>query len=568
MKITCLDKKVDQFLKESFYRIPRFQRPYSWDRANIEDFWTDAIKENDGQYFIGNFVVYEDKNAMGVVDGQQRLTTITLLLCAIRNAFQKEGFPNLANGIHGLIERTDISDKRFYVLQTESSYPYFQEHIQKFGGKPGVPIEPGPEEQLLKDAFEYFANNVSEVVSKIKSMPNLSDAKKKTKVEDDLSKLRDKVLNLKLIFTALDNDDDAYVIFETLNTRGKDLTLSDLVKGHLVRLLKPSNSGVDLAKDKWDSIQKIFEESATELTVSTFIHHFWLSRYDYITEKKLYKALRKRITKENAAAFLDDLVKESEIYRYIHEPSYKKWKMEELEIRDSLIAMNIFRIKQQLPLVLSVMRHYEDQSLKTKNVREILEAIENFHFAFTAIASQRSSGGISFMYALTARELYKAKNLEAKVNVLQDFQKKKLKAKRPPYEEFEPNFKTLMYSSKMTKQKNLVRYILMKIYQENSTGLAPDPAQVTIEHLAPENPAKNTGLSPEQVASIGNLILINQQLNNDLANKSFSEKVKTLSNAHVWVDPVILAAHDWSSAEIGMRTALLAKDAYENVWPI
>jgi Protein of unknown function DUF262 len=94
MKITCLDKQVGQLLKESFYRIPRFQRPYSWERANVEEFWNDAVVENEAQYFIGNFVVYDDKTAMGVVDGQQRLTTITLLLCALRNAFQKEGFTN------------------------------------------------------------------------------------------------------------------------------------------------------------------------------------------------------------------------------------------------------------------------------------------------------------------------------------------------------------------------------------------------------------------------------------------------------------------------------------------
>ncbi|MFZ0745905.1 MAG: DUF262 domain-containing protein, partial [Terracidiphilus sp.] len=85
-----------------FYRIPRFQRPYSWDRTNIEDFWKDAVVENEDQYFIGNCVVYDDKTAMGVVDGQQRLTTITLLLCALRNAFEIEGFPNLAKGIHAL----------------------------------------------------------------------------------------------------------------------------------------------------------------------------------------------------------------------------------------------------------------------------------------------------------------------------------------------------------------------------------------------------------------------------------------------------------------------------------
>src|SRR5438309_934680 len=62
MKITCLDKQVGQFLKESFYRIPRFQRPYSWDRTNIEEFWNDAVVENEAQYFIGSFVVYDDKS--------------------------------------------------------------------------------------------------------------------------------------------------------------------------------------------------------------------------------------------------------------------------------------------------------------------------------------------------------------------------------------------------------------------------------------------------------------------------------------------------------------------------
>ncbi len=61
----------------------------------------------------------------------------------------------------------------------------------------------------------------------------------------------------------------AYVIFETLNTRGKDLTLSDLVKSHLSRLLKPTNKGVDLARDQWEEIAKTFEESQADISVST-----------------------------------------------------------------------------------------------------------------------------------------------------------------------------------------------------------------------------------------------------------------------------------------------------------
>lgn len=61
MKITCLEKEVGQFLGEAFYKIPRFQRPYSWDHANLEEFWNDVVVENDADYFIGNFVVYDDK---------------------------------------------------------------------------------------------------------------------------------------------------------------------------------------------------------------------------------------------------------------------------------------------------------------------------------------------------------------------------------------------------------------------------------------------------------------------------------------------------------------------------
>jgi len=568
MKITCLDKQVGKLLAEFFYRIPRFQRPYSWDRTNVEDFWKDAVVDNKGQYFIGNFVVYDDKTAMGVVDGQQRLTTITLLLCALRDAFEAEGFPNLAKGIHGLIERADISDQLYYVLQTQTSYPYLQEGIQKFGEAPETKLEPGPEEMLLKQAFQYFQERLNEIIKGVHGISSLSAERRRENIQVELTKVRDKVLGLKLIYTSLDNDDDAYIIFETLNTRGKDLELSDLVKSHVVRLLKPTNKGVDLAKDKWEKISQVFEESQAELSLSTFILHFWLSRYEYTTEKKLYKALRTRIKKDSAKAFLNDLVKECEIYRYIQEPSYRKWKKEEFEIHASLQAMNLFRIKQQLPMVLSVMQQFEDGHIKVKHVKSILSAIENFHFAFTAIASQRSSGGISFMYALAGRDLYNAKNADEKATCLQEFQKNKLAPKRPQYAEFEPGFLELRYSTKMTKQKSLVKYVMTKIYQANSQGLPINPEQATIEHLSPEKPAKSVGLSDENIASVGNLILVDQKLNVLLANKDFAEKVKILKGAKVWVDPIILKAKTWGAPEIEKRTKLLAKEAYEKVWPL
>jgi uncharacterized protein with ParB-like and HNH nuclease domain len=567
MKITCLDKTVGQMLTEAYYKIPRFQRPYSWDHVNIEEFWTDVVVESESDYFIGNFVVYDDKGVFGVVDGQQRLTTITLLLCALRNAFQSQSEGNLAKGLHNLIERSDIKADKYYVLQTETSYPYFQEHIQKFKGKPEAGDEVAAEEKLLKQSFEYLRSKIDGIVSSVESQPNLSSARKKARIKDELSKVRDKVLSLKLIFTALDNDDDAYVIFETLNTRGKDLTLSDLVKSHLTRLLKPANKGVDITKDKWSEINELFEESQADLNISTFIHHHWLSRYEYTTEKKLYKAIRKKIKKDNAADFLTDLVVEASIYRSIHEPLYRAWKKEEYPVRDALMAMNLFRIKQQLPLVLSVIRQYDDGRLKLKPVRQILRAIENFHFAFTAVTSQRSSGGISFMYALTARSLYSAKSPEAKLAALNELHDK-LADKNPSFAEFEAAFRDLKFSSVYTKQRALVRYILVKLYEANSPGLAVDGEKMTIEHLAPENPPAGSGIATEVVASIGNLILITQDINNKLGNKPFDQKRTVLSNSKVWIDAEVVNATKWGKDEIDSRMRFLAEEAYSKVWKL
>ena len=110
------------------------------------------------------------------------------------------------------------------------------------------------------------------------------------KIREALTRIRDKILALKVIYIDLDNEDDAYLIFETLNTRGKDLTPSDLVKSHLTKLLKPTNKNVDHTKDAWNGMVELIEGSAADLTVTSYLHHYWLSRHEYVTVKKLYKA--------------------------------------------------------------------------------------------------------------------------------------------------------------------------------------------------------------------------------------------------------------------------------------
>lgn len=567
MKINSIDKNIKSVLSANYYKIPRFQRPYSWTQENISDFWIDTIVDSETDYFIGSIVVFDAGNdTFGIVDGQQRLSTVTMVLCALRNTLEAEGFQNLAKAVHQLIERADINNKTRFVLSTESSYPYFQEYIQKYG-KPDIQVQVGEEEKDIAAAFGQLSQRIEEAVESIKSDPTLNDERKKKEIQEKLTSIRDRLLNLKLIFIELDNEDDAYTIFETLNTRGKDLNVADLVKAHLTRLLPAKNVGVDTPKIRWEQVLGTIEGSSAEIDVVGFLHHYWLSKYEYTTVKKLFKEIKKRVKKDKAQAFLDELVKDAVTYREIHEVTYAKWRIEQQHIRDSLDAFTLFRIKQQVPMVLSVMRDYKAGNLKKKEVEGMLADIENFHFVFTAITSQRSSGGISQMYASSARSLVNATTRDEKLAVLKDLHDK-LKKRVPSYQEFEINFKEMKYSNDYTKQKKLVKYILRRVHEYHNRGVAADYDRMTIEHITPQGEFVTGSIDYEHMAQLGNLILVPEGLNEKLGDKAFPEKKRILNEHNVKLNDVLNSNSSWANQQIEERTNWLADLCYNKIWRI
>jgi len=127
MKIESQDKRIDQLLKGGTFIIPRFQRAYSWEPEHINQFWNDILDNLSESYFIGSMVVYKvGRSSVAVVDGQQRLTTITILLCAIREGFKVLDRPDLADGLQAYIEQRNRENETEYVLQTETSFPFRQ----------------------------------------------------------------------------------------------------------------------------------------------------------------------------------------------------------------------------------------------------------------------------------------------------------------------------------------------------------------------------------------------------------------------------------------------------------
>lgn len=567
MKIESTDQTIADLLNAGYYVIPRFQRPYSWDQENIMEFWDDTVRGSHDDYFIGSMVVYKmTDRKYGVVDGQQRLTTITILLCVIRDVLSTEGHADQSKGLHRLIERENINNESEFVLQTESSYPYFQEYIQK-AEEPDLDAEIHQEERNLRAAHALFQRLVGQLVDSAKSNPKLTKERIQEVIKRDLTSIRDILLSLKIILIRLDDEDDAYIIFETLNTRGKDLALSDLVKNHFTKLLKAKNKGIDQPKEKWALLRETIEGSKADLDSDSFIHHYWLSKYEYITAKNLFKEFRKLVTKSNAAAELKLMLNDAELYRAIHEPEYGKWTKQEAEIQGALKALMLFRVRQQVPCVLSLVRSYKADVLSKKQLERALVDIEKFHFQFTAITSQRSSGGISGMYASLGRRIASAKNSQAGATILSEL-RDKLRERVPSENEFVALFPELIYTNKFSKQRALMKYVLVEIAKYDEIPFASDYDDLTIEHIAPQSKIDDANWPEEIIGQPGNLLLVTEELNSKLKDKDFKAKKEILAAAGYSLPPDIMATETWDSDAIKKRSEMLAKHAYGAVWKI
>jgi hypothetical protein len=560
MNIKPYDSKIQKLFLSSFFKIPRFQRPYSWDKGNIEDFWADIIASGKRDHFIGSMVFYTENNdtELFVVDGQQRLTTITIFLAALRDTFSEVGEADLADGIQGVIERPDIGAKKRFVLLTESSFPYFQEYIQKKGA-PELDLKPSDEELGMKAAYDYAVAGFKETVDKARKAETTTERRKK-KIKADLEACRAALLSLDFIVVQLDNESDAHVVFETLNTRGRDLETKDLVKNLLTKFLPPKSSDVDTTKIRWNEMIQSISSSSANLNTSSYIHHYWLSKFDYTPERTLYEKIKKYLNAGNAADLLTDVHGGVEAYRKIFEPDEFSWKKEEDPVRKSLFALNIFRMRQPTPFVFSILRHYEKGHISLKQARDALSMVERFHFAYTAVAGQSSSGGVSKMYAAAGRDLSLSKTSQERATHLQDFNKK-LASRFPDEKIFAAGFSDIRSSQLETRTRPLVRYILEIVDTAHRTGGAVDYSKMTIEHIASQNP--KSGKAVANYASIGNLIFVPDKVNSDkLKNKSFSEKMKVLVANNVPLDEVLKNTKHWEDKEIDARTKHLSSIAY------
>lgn len=491
MKIEASDKEVQEVFSSGYFKIPRFQRPYSWGKDEVDNFWSDIIGDKSDSYFIGSMVVYQaSKPYFGIVDGQQRLTTITIVLSVIRDAFLKLGEENLAKGVHKFIETPNNDYVNEFVLNAETSFPYLQNHIQSFDESSSdikIDCEVGVEESNLKFAYELLTQKLGQLIPLHQTAGSQIEFFAHTDPVLKLKELRDKFLSLKLVFIQLDNEDDAYLIFETLNARGRDLKTSDLVKNLVLKTIKNTHSTLDSPKEAWNRLVKRFDDISDSSVIDTFLLHYWISKHEYTTDKKLFSLIKRYINKDlgNARVLLKDLSEHAVSYSKMLSPESSGWGKEQYEVQQSLTALNGFKVKQQSSFVLSLLVAYSNGKVSLKQLKTTLKRIEHFHFVFNAITQQRSSGSIATMYSQHSIDLSKAHDNDSVQKVLSSITRK-LKEKLPSYSEFEVKFLELNYLSNRTKYKSIIKYSLCKLLGNQLSGLDIHHGNLTVEHLIPD----------------------------------------------------------------------------------
>jgi uncharacterized protein with ParB-like and HNH nuclease domain len=299
----------DILKKDARFSVSYFQRDYSWGKNEWGKFFEDietSLKEKRKHFF--GFMTFLDtgKNKeVQIIEGQQRLATVTILASVIRDIFYERGNEKWKNIDSTLIKTVDLyTDDVFYKLKlSDINQPFFEEYIQK-EGKPKDKIEKMKKERSLKLSNRLIRECYTYFYDKIKN-------KEDRELLDILIKVTREFI---VITTEVKNLHSAYILFQTLNNRGLDLTLSDLLKTHLLQ--KAGEDWGEIKKD-WDFILTLPEID----NVNIFLRHYWLSTRGVVKEEELFDKLSSEIkTKEDAFRFIKELKKEAEIYSNLLNP--------------------------------------------------------------------------------------------------------------------------------------------------------------------------------------------------------------------------------------------------------
>lgn len=510
--------------------------------------------------FIGNFAEGTEQEIQ-VVDGQQRLTTITILFSAMSDIFLTLGEQTLSRQLFAYIMTEDDDGNEVRILKSKTSYPFFSYFIQDKEKKMS-PDATTEEEHCIKETYEYFRAQLTE--AKLKSMlkrKHGSEIVEALSEIDVLKALRDQVLNSTFISISTTDREQANKIFEILNAKGKRLAYIDLIKNKIFEVLNKVEPA-DFAEETWKNIKETLSFGKESVGLATFYQHFWSSKYKKVSSNKLYEAFNSTIKKSETeyTEFIKELLKNAKIYMQIVNPKREDYnnRKEYFGIVQSLSCINnYFNVVQVRIALLALFDTKQRGIVDFTMLRDTLSYLENFHFAYNAILANRTNR-LEKIYSSFAIALRKSQTKAEAKCVIRDKLVVPLDELFPTFDSFSEKFVALSFTKKDKVSNVKTKYAINKLNSlySNNEVFANDG---TIEHIIPEKEQGNT-------LNIGNLILLEDNLNVEAGHENYANKCAVYAKSnYIWVKNFVAQHEQWDSSMIEQRAKEMAKVYYTEI---
>lgn len=544
--------------------VPIFQRNYSWQKSQYEQLWFDILRaskfKEKQNHFIGSIVYIDMGTPAGrpqqllLIDGQQRLTTISILLCAIKDYVQKFNLEtkliNLAKIKNQFLYNSDEIDEDRYKLllnvQDKETYIKLIDNTIFTVNKPAT--------NIIK-CYEFFYERIEDFI----------------KQHGQIDEIYAGIFKLSLVSISLDKDsDNPQMIFESMNSTGKDLSQTDLLRNYLLMDLTPEKQ-TRLYKTYWKPMEELFGEDIYKNDVNKFdyfIRDFLTLKSDtgYICKiNNVYENFKRYYLDNNCEKFavLKDLFTYAKYYACIDLLQEKddelKLYWQEFKKLDSHVVY---------PFLLKLYDDYSRQILIKEDFKKILQVV--ISYLWRRAICEIPTNSLSKTFAT----LYQAVDKDDYVNsIIKAFVFKSSYKRFPSDYEVREKLQT-----KDIYHFRLRKYLLEALenyYHKEPIDL--NTANYTIEHIMPQNIEHNLswqqmlGEDWQEVHSLylhtlGNLTITGY--NAEMSNKSFGEKVNGESgfkHSHLKLNESIAQSDVWNKKAIQRRTNILT-DIILKIW--
>jgi hypothetical protein len=553
---------LGEMLANGEFVVPTYQRSFAWSGVNVQDLLTDlsgAMKKaregKGGTYFLGTIVVIERPKSkpFEVVDGQQRLATISIFLAAVRDyhiAMQKDAAASTYDlYVRGLHVPTGQYRARLRLNEVDD---------RCYAKMIVAPPSERTEEKWPRKSHKLILAAYQKATGFIESLAQTHTPKNTIEVLYQMTEFIKN--NTQVIRVIVDDEADAYTIFETMNDRHVYLTVSDLLKNFLFGL---AGESIETAKSNWRGMQAVLDtlKSKKDRTVD-FIRQLWGSMHGLFREKELVRDIKNKITGEKEAIELSAmLANQAADYVAVLNPLDEMWDGYGPETRHALETFHALRVERLRPLLLAILNRFEKD--------EVIKAMSFLRCAAVRIIVNTGINGT------IEEEIYEIAVKVHKRDIKNASQLKKAMPFVPNNEVFKAIFATMNVS-----KRALARFYLQEIQDaayEGDSVTNRNEKKVDLEHVIPDSAEERAAhwpeLTPELGASLchrfGNLTLLNKKRNQSLNGRKFAEKAQIYAQCeHI---PLTLAIardyQEFGEDEVNHRQSRLAELAVET-WPL